>query len=57
MKFLDGKNTYMGVLALGILMFGQSMRWWIIPDQVYIGLLTYTGVSVRRGIKKAEPVG
>ncbi len=55
-KFLDGKKTYLGMIALGIL--GLLLASDVIDQDTWIALTAIvgalTGVAARSGSKKAE---
>lgn len=56
MSWLDGRKTYLGSIALGVLGLAYSVGW-ITEDQLLsIGAIVgaMTGASLRAAVKKAE---
>lgn len=54
LSYLDGKKTYMFVVAWGIYKFGSANQWWPENTQLEVILLSGAGLALREGIAKAE---
>ena len=56
MKWLDGKKTYLGMVALGVLELIGQMGW-LSPEMLTVGrtvIGTFLGVSVKHAWSKAN---
>ncbi len=56
MQWLNGKKTYLGMLAYGGLGFAQSMDW-ITPEQYNMYLpvvLAWTGIAIKHHLDKKK---
>jgi hypothetical protein len=49
---LQGKKTYLVVIAASVLLFGSWQHWWIIPDQIYQGLMALAVLFLRNGFQR-----
>ena len=58
-KILDGKKTYIGLIAGGLLGLFQSMGWVDpkVAEALWVPIGLLTGVSIRLAIKKSEKQG
>jgi hypothetical protein len=53
LRYLDGKKTYLTVLAIAVLLFGSWQQWWTIPGEFYAALAALALAFLRSGVAKA----
>jgi len=54
LKYLDGKKTYVFMVAWGVYKFGVANTWWTEIPSLEIILLSGAGLALREGIAKSE---
>ena len=54
LEFLDGRKTYLICLAAIVLLFGSWQKWWVIPPEIYGGLMAAAVAFLRAGVNKIE---
>lgn len=53
---LAGKKTHLTTLLIGVLLFGTWQKWWVVPDEIYYGLMGLAITFLRFGVSKsADP--
>jgi hypothetical protein len=52
LQLVSGKKTYLTVIAVAVLLFGDWQHWWAIPNDVYLALMAAAVAFLRAGIAK-----